>query len=290
MRLIAVLIVLALTCGGRAVLAQAVYGWCHRIDLLTSNPFTLFEGVWLTGGGLWSDTPNRINASYTAPAVVSASLVVVEVKVYYIGQPNAPRLAGVAFGTPYENTIFPYTSGAASQISEQFIYPVTVSRDFILQWTGGANTRAEIRAVTFLGSLNAYNPFGFTNCSIRDALIATPVSPFTGFSAGDMVESLSDADRMLSSVPGSVAAFVPDENGIQLFRYVKWLATPQAIQDISGPFSPVLSRVGVLFTIVFALAAVYALVYAAINAAKWAIWIFGKIVLILQGIRALLPF
>lgn len=94
------------------------------------------------------------------------------------------------------------------------------------------------------------------------------------FNTGNIWSGLQDANTLLNSVPQSFAASVPNETGRAIFGYVKWLVSPSSADEIAGPFAPVISHIGFALLVMFAGAAIYALVWAVVWLLKFVIWLF----------------
>lgn len=103
------------------------------------------------------------------------------------------------------------------------------------------------------------------------------------FDVGGIYGGLEQANQRLQNLPGTILNSVPIESGSALFGYIKWLASPSSADELAGPFAPIISHGGLMFSMVIASLVIYGLVYGIVFIIRFVIWLF-KIVLSLIDI------
>lgn len=116
------------------------------------------------------------------------------------------------------------------------------------------------------------------------AQVSTPQPP--PLPTQEMYEALATQNANLNDLPESLQnpdgrPLLPDEDGTQLFGYIKWLIDPTMADEWAGPFAPVFQHIGIGVYMVFAMAGVYFVTYAYNNIGGWVMW------LVEQGRKAL---
>lgn len=109
----------------------------------------------------------------------------------------------------------------------------------------------------------------------------------------DMYDALGDADASLGELPGDLTQsngtpLLPTLNLTELIGYARWITSPAAADEIFGVFAPVVTPLGLLLAVRFALGGIYFIVYAAIYLIRWVIWIFKMLLMLVNSLGALI--
>lgn len=114
-----------------------------------------------------------------------------------------------------------------------------------------------------------------------------------------LYDALSEGAANLDDLPFDLSrpdsvSILPAESGAALFSYVKWIVSPSSADEIAGPFASIISHTGIGLSLVFAIVAIYAIVYVAVFLIRFAIWFFKIVLAVVQiivgAIGALLNF
>lgn len=89
-----------------------------------------------------------------------------------------------------------------------------------------------------------------------------------------MYEALATQNANLATLPADLTSpngipLLPNEDGVVLFGYIKWLISPTAADEWAGPFAPVFQHIGIGLWMSFALMGVYGTVYVIANIGGW---------------------
>lgn len=93
-----------------------------------------------------------------------------------------------------------------------------------------------------------------------------------------MYEQMATANAILADAPVDLSRpenvpILPDENGRQMFGYIKWILSPAATDEWAGPFAPIFQHIGIGIALVFALMGVYGSIYIVANVGSWVAWL-----------------
>ena len=114
---------------------------------------------------------------------------------------------------------------------------------------------------------------------VNTYLTPTPIA----IDASGLYEALQRGnDNLLGLPPDLNTSSLPQEDGRQVFAYVKWLISPSSADEIAGPFAPIISHTGIFLSLTFFLAVVYAVVWVSVFLFKFVVWIFKLILLIVD--------
>lgn len=114
---------------------------------------------------------------------------------------------------------------------------------------------------------------------VNTFLTPTPIA----IDASGLYEALQRGnDNLLGLPPDLNTSSLPQEDGRQVFAYVKWLISPSSADEIAGPFAPIISHTGIFLSLTFFLAVVYAVVWVSVFLFKFVVWIFKLILLIVD--------
>jgi hypothetical protein len=97
-------------------------------------------------------------------------------------------------------------------------------------------------------------------------------------------EALQQGNDSVIGLPADLAAAgrPPTEDGSEIFGYVKWLVSPSSADELAGPFAPIVSHTGIFLSVTFAMAVIYAAIWAVVWLFRFVVWIVKFIFLIVD--------
>lgn len=252
--LLFVLLLVLLTAPAFSANAQS-YDWCYSWDLRVQNPFTIMgdDGFWFQGVGYRTNGDFDLDLHYNHDQVVPPLLVLLRFGGTHAGTTSL-NITGNAFTIPLtRNVTMPAGSGA---YDVQFVPPagtINVGSN-VLDITLSASAYTDLRLVGVFG--NGPNPFPANSCYLP---------PEADVDSGGLIEALATANAQLEGFDGDLGAgSLPTENGAVIFGYGKWLLSTTAADELFGPFSPIITHLGVAVGILVGLGVVYGSVYGVV--------------------------
>lgn len=92
--------------------------------------------------------------------------------------------------------------------------------------------------------------------------------------SGPIYNGLATVENSLSSAPENISSYyVPNQQGAQLFSYLKWMFSGSIGDEIIGPFGPFIGRIAAMVGIEIALAGVYFAIFISRFVLQFVQWI-----------------
>jgi hypothetical protein len=287
-RLLIALLALMLSAVSLAAPAEAQGSWtCTYNFSQGANGWTINSGT-LVSGGVESvytsaEATNREHAiisrsmsGSTLTSISSTFTAATTVNVYYepTGGPSFYSSGNVSAGSTITRT---WTgSQSISSLRVVLVHP-----------SSGTNTVYTLHSVTVQGTGTL--PCTATPTPVPSAttvLTATPIIINTfatptpiAIDGSGIYEALQQGNNSVIGLPADLAAAgrPPDEDGSEIFAYVKWFVSPSSADELAGPFAPIVSHTGIFLALVFAMTVIYAVVWAAVWLLKFVVWVFKLI-------------
>lgn len=109
------------------------------------------------------------------------------------------------------------------------------------------------------------------------AQVSTPQPP--PLPTQEMYQALATQNaNIINTMPSSLqnpngTGLLPNQNGSQLFGYIKWLINPAMADEWAGPFSPAFQHFGIGLYMIFAMSGIYMVAYTVNNIGSWVFWL-----------------
>lgn len=104
----------------------------------------------------------------------------------------------------------------------------------------------------------------------------TPVPPLAtmDLQTGPVYNSLATVEGSLRNAPENISPYyVPNQQGAQLFSYMKWVLGSSIGDELVGPFGPFIGRISAMIGIEIALAGVYFIIFVSRFVLQFVQWI-----------------
>lgn len=273
--------------------ASAQSGWCFTLDFTGSdNHFNLTDGSFVSGHGLESASVGAengllsVNYIHSASVSISAAQIVVHRSSGSVGTMQVSgdfNLFGLDNGT-LRAELQPQQNGFTWSL-EQSGGTAGTALNMVIGSTGG---QFEVASLSLQGT--GSDPFGSDNCTPHLSTIPTPI-PVPN---EDIYNGLSSANDGLQSVGNQPLTapnglpLLPTVNLTVIFAYMKWIVSGQAAAQVTGPFAPLITALGIYIAMRMSLIVVYGVVYVVTYIARWIVWIFKLIMAIVQAVGSAL--
>jgi hypothetical protein len=121
----------------------------------------------------------------------------------------------------------------------------------------------------------------------------TPVASATPFDlnldfdlpTGDLYDQLATAAANINSLPQDMDnAPLPDEDGEELFGYIKWLLSSSTAEELFGPLGVILIHIGIALSLVLFGVAIYFALFVARLVIRFVVWLIKTLWDLLPGL------
>lgn len=277
--------------------------WCHKFDWTTGNAdgWSSSDGAELDSGTGWNgslglSTDIEISDSYDPSGFDIDHFELL----YYVGDAylNTDHVFQILDGG---TTVYNYddsigdgeSTGFNRTISADFS-PVSSGGTLAIQVHGRDPVNATVESLLISGSgtppFSENCPLAFPQISFEAIPSPTPVPSASAptFAAtldlptGPIYGFLATADANLSQAPADITSngglpVLPNQNGYQLFAYIKWLISPSSAAEIAGPFSDLIIHFAAFIGLSIFMSTVYVFIFIARILLRFVVWIITKI-------------
>jgi hypothetical protein len=294
-RLLIALLALMLSAVSLAAPAQAQGSWTCTYDF--SSGTQGWSGVnGSHNGSAWTTADIIQGANYRRNVEITLSFSSTTITSFSVSGTYSAGSFDAAYTRAYlfkqgPTTIQSTTSSPSMPYSwtgsQAGITAVSAGLTSSVRTTASYSGSASITSITLTGT--GTTPCSPTPTPVPSATVvptATPIIINTfatptpiAIDGSGIYEALQQGNNSVIGLPADLAAAgrPPDEDGSEIFAYVKWFVSPSSADELAGPFAPIVSHTGIFLALVFAMTVIYAVVWAAVWLLKFVVWVFKLI-------------